>query len=105
MGDKIIRVSAESERFIREYAKKHEVGVGEGADKLIAMSKGRLAALAKDRAKNRAKRTKRAKAGKTTKPRGKRGKSKGKAHAGAEPARGVTLPESSDDGRPREEEE
>lgn len=105
MGDKIIRVSAESERFIREYSKKHELGVGDAADKLISISKSRLAALAKDRAKNRGKRQKKAGKTKTTKPRGKRAKgSKSKGGGTAEPA-GVTLPETSGDGRPRDEEE
>lgn len=45
--DKVLRVSAEIDTFIREYAEKKGVTVNEATDTLLATAKGRLEALAK----------------------------------------------------------
>ena len=44
---KVVRVSAESEGYIRGYANRRGMLIGEAADALIAMAIGRLAALAR----------------------------------------------------------
>lgn len=50
---KIVRVSAESEKAIREYAEQKEIGNGEAVDALIATGVSRLKALAKYSAQKR----------------------------------------------------
>lgn len=49
--DRPLRVSADAEAFVRNYAAENEIGVGEAATRLIGTAKARLTALEKYRVK------------------------------------------------------